>query len=120
MVRTFMTMLQIAGVFAVGVAGYAMADRFKLPLPGNVMAIVMLYGLLASKTVRLGWLERGATLVTTNLVVFIVPLAAGLMTFGNVLARHGLPLAAILLVSLACGIVVTGRIADRRDGAAQS
>ncbi len=112
--------LQVAGVFAIGAAGYALAATFHLPLPGNVLAIVLLYALLATRIVRLEWLDRGATLVTANLVLFIVPLAAGLMTLGNVLLRHGLPLILVLLVSLACGIVVTGRIAERSEGAVQS
>jgi holin-like protein len=104
--------LQVAGVFAAGSAGYALASALHLPLPGNVLAIVVLYTLLATKLVRLEWLDRGATLITTNLVLFIVPLAVGLMTFGDVLVREGAPLIAVLLVSLGCGIVVTGRIAE--------
>ncbi len=120
MVRILTTTFQVAGVFAIGAAGYALAGALRLPLPGNVLAIVVLYVLLASKAVRLEWLERGATLVTANLVVFIVPLAVGLMTFGDVLLRHGLPLIAVMLVSLACGLVVTGRIAERTENAAQT
>jgi holin-like protein len=112
--------LQIGGVFAVGASGYALATVFRLPLPGNVLAIVLLYALLATKLVRLEWLERGATLVTSNLVLFIVPLAAGLMTLGDILIRNGVPLIVVLLVSLACGIVVTGRIAERPEGSVRA
>jgi len=111
--------LQIGGVFAIGASGYALAATFRLPLPGNVLAIVLLYALLATKLVRLEWLERGATLVTSNLVLFIVPLAAGLMTLGDTLLHNGVPLIAVLLVSLACGIVVTGRIAERPEAPAR-
>ncbi len=94
--------LQVGGVFAAGSAGYGLASAFHLPLPGNVLAIVVLYTLLATKLVRLEWLERGATLITTNLVLFIVPLIA------------------VLLASLACGIVVTGRIAQGGESATKA
>jgi holin-like protein len=107
-------------VFAIGTLGYALVAAFRLPLPGNVLAIVLLYALLATKLVRVEWLERGATLVTSNLVLFIVPLAAGLMTLGDILVRNGVPLIVVLLVSLACGIVVTGRIAERPEGSVRA
>src|SRR5271165_3319972 len=92
--------VQIAGLFAAGAAGYAIAERLHLPVPGNVLAIALLYLLLATRIVRLSWLERGASLVTSHLVLFIIPLAAGLMTFGNVIVHHGMPLLLALGVSL--------------------
>jgi len=105
--------LGVALVFAVGASGYLLAAQLRTPIPGNVLAIVILYALLATRVVRLEWLERGAALVTNNLVLFIVPLAVGLMTLGDVLLHQGVPLVLVLLVSLAGGLAVTGRIAER-------
>ena len=68
----------------------------------------MLLVLLAGGVVKLEWIEAGATLLLTHLAFFFVPIAVGLMNFGELLERHGIALLATLVAAAAAGIVLAG------------
>ncbi len=69
------------------------------PIPANVLGVVVLFGLLSLGVVRLEHVERVADFLLRHLVFFFIPIAVGLMDWGEVFARHGMVLLAAILVS---------------------
>ena len=96
----------------------ALAVRLaRVPLPGAVVGMLLLFAYLA-------WNERGAAEIEPAgdtllryLPLFFVPASVGVMQYGALLARHWLPLAVTLVVSVLATMLVTigaARLAGRR------
>ena len=108
MKKTLIAAIQICFLAALSQLGYLCAGRFNLPLPGNLVGLLLLLALLSSGIVRLAWIDSGASVLLKHLAFFFVPIAVGLMSFGDLLQRHGLALIATLLIAAAIGIVSAG------------
>ena len=89
-----------------------MVGTLKLPLPANLVGLLLLLGLLWSGLVKPSQLDLVSGLVSKHLSFFFVPLAVGVMAWGGLLASSGLALGVALLASAAVGIGVAGLTAQ--------
>jgi holin-like protein len=97
-------------------AGEAAARAIALPVPGPVLGMALLFGLLALR----GWLRPTAPAIEhtalgtvaaallANLSLLFVPAGTGVVQQGPVLLHNGLGLLVALLVSTALTLAVTG------------
>lgn len=108
--RGLLTAAQIGLLAALSEVGYQVAGRFELPLPGNLVGMILLSALLATGMIRLRRIEGGASVLLRHLAFFFVPIAVGIMSFGELLRSSGLVLLVVLLVSTLAGIIVAGRV----------
>ncbi|MCP8969644.1 CidA/LrgA family protein [Ectobacillus ponti] len=104
--------VQIAVLYVLNELGYFLVDTTHVPVPGNVMGMLLLFILLATGAVKLKWIERGAALLVKHLAFFFIPIAVGLMKFGGLFLSNGLVLAVTLIVSISVGIYVTGSVSQ--------
>ena len=84
----------------------------RLPLPANLVGLLMLLGLLSTGVVKPSQLDAVSGLVSRHLSFFFVPLAVGLMAWGDLLARSGVVLGVAIVASAALGIGVAGLFAQ--------
>jgi len=82
--------------------------RAGIPIPGGVLGLLLFYLGLASGVVRLGWVEKTASLLLRHMVLLFVPLTVGLMEMGQVISRDAVPIVASLLVSWVAVLLTTG------------
>lgn len=110
---------QIAALLAINTLGYAVAAALEMPVPGNLLGMVFLVGLLATGVVPLSWIEGGASLLIRHLGFFFIPITVGLMGFAELFVDNGPAILVTLVVSAVVGICVAGlssqRLASRRD-----
>jgi holin-like protein len=99
---------QLGALFLVDRAGYAAASLLRLPLPGNLVGMLLLLGLLWTGVVRLEWVQAAATLLTRHLAFFFIPITVGLMGFTQVFVDRGVAIVATLVLSAALGIALAG------------
>ena len=104
------TVLQITLLAGLSQLGFWAVARFDFPLPGNLLGMLMLLGLLASGILPLKWIDAGASLLLAHLAFFFVPIAVGLMGFADLLQRQGPALLAVLVLAAAVGIVAAGLV----------
>lgn len=103
--------LQIGILFLIFRAGQWGVARFHLPLPGNVLGMLLLFGLLCFGLMRETWIQEGATLLTKHLAFFFIPIAVGLMEWGPLFRHEGhwlllaLALSTLLALATAGGLV---------------
>jgi holin-like protein len=103
---------QIGALYALNRAGHWLADTLALPLPGNLVGMLLLFALLLTGAVKLQWIESGASLLIRHLAFFFVPIAVGLLAYTDLLASDGWWLLAALLLSAALGIYLCGACAQ--------
>jgi holin-like protein len=94
-------------------AGTALVRETGLPLPGNLVGMLLLLALLRAGVVRLEQVQDAAALVLKHLNLFFVPLAVGLMAWGGLLGASGVGLGLSLAGSAAVCLAVAGLIGQR-------
>lgn len=105
--------LQFAGLIAIDQVAIVLTPHLPLPLPSNLVGMLLLTLLLLTGLVRESWLGQAAVLFQRHLAFFFVPIAVGLMAYGSLLRRHGLMLLLVILLSTAAGIAAAGWIGAR-------
>jgi len=104
-------MVDYARGFGILVAFYLLGillHSFGIPIPGGVLGLLLFYLGLASGVVRLGWVEKAASLLLRHMVLLFVPLTVGLMEMGQVISRQAVAIVASLLVSWVAVLLTTG------------
>lgn len=81
---------------------------WHLPLPANLVGLLLLLLLLGTRIVRPVDLREVSALVSRHLSLLFVPLAVGLMAWPDLLAARGLVLALVLVAAAAIGIATAG------------
>jgi holin-like protein len=104
---------QIVGLWLILHAGQRIAAQLPIPVPGNVVGMVLLFVLLSAGLIKESWLHIGADLLTRHLAFFFVPIAVGLMQWTTLLRDAGHWLLLVLGLSGLVGLAVTGAIAQR-------
>ena len=85
-----------------------------LPVPGNVLGIMVLFLLLSAGVVKERWISEAASFLLRHLVFFFIPVAVGLMNWGAVFYDYGWVLLGAIVGSTALPLLVTGWLALRR------
>jgi holin-like protein len=87
-------------------AGELLVRALALPLPGPVIGMLLMLGLLAAKPVRAA-VGRCADVLLTHLSLLFVPVGVGVMAHLSSLSAHGWKLALVLLLSTWIALAVT-------------
>jgi holin-like protein len=100
--------VQIVGLWVIFAAANSAVAWLELPIPGNLVGLVLLFVLLGAGIVKDRWVSGGATLLTRHLAFFFIPITVGLMGLMDVFAAHGVAIVLTLVVSAVLGICVAG------------
>ncbi|KMY53939.1 hypothetical protein AC623_08150 [Bacillus sp. FJAT-27231] len=103
---------QLAFLWLIYQLGQLLSESFHLPVPGNVLGMIILFLLLSFNIVKINWVEKGALFLNKHLAFFFVPIAVGLMTYTSLLKESGLALAVILFGSSIIGMALTGGVSQ--------
>ena len=82
-----------------------------IPLPGNVLGVIVLFFLLLTGIIKESHISLAAEFLLRHLVFFFVPIAVGLMQWGSVFYDYGWVLAAAIVGSTALPLVIVGYLA---------
>ncbi len=103
---------QLALLSLIYVVGNKVVLLTGLPVPGNVVGVVLLYALLNLGLIRLEYVQDAADFLLRHLVFFFIPVAVDLMNWGGLFYQYGLVLALAILVSTLLTFLGTGYIAQ--------
>lgn len=114
--RWFRIVIQIFILWLILLSGNFIAGYLKLPLPGNVLGMLILFALLSLRIVPVAWVEDGAGFLLKHLAFFFIPIAVGLMAWGDLFITSGFKLILILTVGAVLSLIATGWVAQFLDG----
>ena len=83
-----------------------------VPVPANVLGIVLLFTLLSLGIVKESFISGAADFLLRHLVFFFVPIAVGLMNWGEVFYNYGVVLLAAIVVSALLPLFGVGFLAQ--------
>ena len=104
--------LQLLLLWAINSLGYFIVDFLHVPIPGNVMGLLILFILLVTNVIPIRWIEQASSLLIKHLAFFFIPIAVGLMALGAVFLNSGISLFISMFISIMLGIYLTGIVSQ--------
>jgi holin-like protein len=105
----------IAGLWAFVGLGQLAVGLTKLPLPGGVAGMLLLWAALEARIVRLEWLDLGARSLLAVLGLLFVPAGVGFVQFAGA-GPIWLAVAGVTAVGALATLAVTGHVVQRAVG----
>lgn len=85
-----------------------LSKTFSLPLPGSIIGMLLLLGLLLLKIVKVETLKTSSTYMLDNLAFFFLPAGVGIISSFNLLKGNTIKIIFIIIISTLVVLLVTG------------
>ncbi|MHB1421213.1 MAG: CidA/LrgA family protein [Bacillota bacterium] len=108
---TYLVGLQFVGEF--------ISRQYHLPLPGNVIGLLLIVLALIIGLIKLEAVEEAADLLTTNLMLMLIPLSVGIIAVLDLVKKEAPAIIASTVLSTFIVMVVTGKVVDWVAGRAE-
>lgn len=103
---------QICFLFVFQIIGSLISGMLKLPIPGSILGLVLLFILLQLKIVKISWVDIGAKWLLADMVLFFVPSAVGIIQYKNILELQGIKIMLVIVLSTIFVMAFTGLSAE--------
>ncbi|GFN31945.1 CidA/LrgA family protein [Paenibacillus curdlanolyticus] len=91
-------------------AGLLLHEWVKVPLPSNVIGMLLLAAGLFLKWIKLEWVEQSASFLTKHMMLFFAPLIAGVTVFAKELGEAWLSVVVSVVVGTVAVMLVTAAV----------
>lgn len=105
-------LLQIGLLILFSLAGQKIAGLFDLPIPGGVVGLLIVLGLLASGKLPVQAVRSGANWLLGEMLLFFVPSVMSLLNHRELLGMLGFKVLATIVVGTAMVMVSTALTID--------
>lgn len=111
--------LQIGLIIVLSEAGNILSTQLHLPLPGNIIGMLLLFLLLVSGLLPLRVIEKGANLILKYMALFFIPAGVGLIGYWSNIQNHLLGFITVVVLSTLIVLIITGKTTDFTIGLQQ-
>lgn len=101
-------MLGLAILLGFHLLGMLLKAWLHLPLPANLIGLILFTFALYLKVIKLRWVEASAVWMTKHMLLFFTPIVVGSMMFYPLLRQYGLTIIITLVLSTCMVLLVTG------------
>lgn len=105
--KLFREAIIILGLYLVG---ELITGLFNLPVPGNIIGMLLLLVLLSTKVIKIEQIETISNFLLDHLAFFFIPAGVGLMTSVGIIKDTWMKLIIVCIVTTAIIIASTGVI----------
>jgi holin-like protein len=106
----------VAILFAFQFAGYLIQHFTRIPIPANVIGMILLVIALFAGWVKLEWIERPAQFLLRHMLIFFAPTIVGTIVFFPRIGQEWLAISISLIVSTLLTLLLTGWLTERFGG----
>ncbi len=106
------SIVQIGFLYFLLLMGNSIARLLHLPIPGSIIGLVLLLLLLQFHIIKLEWIELGAALLLSELLLFFIPSAIGVIDYDALFGVQGMKVVLVIVGSAIIVLFVTGYTAQ--------
>ena len=106
--RLAILLSQIIALFIFSYVGDWISSLLKLPIPGSIVGLLLLFLCLYFKIIPETFIKDGAGFILVMLPLFFIPATVGIIQYPNFLSGKGLILIGIVMASTFLTIIVSG------------
>ncbi|MEW9122843.1 MAG: CidA/LrgA family protein [Thermotaleaceae bacterium] len=92
--------------------GDSITYMLNIPIPGNILGMLLLTVALITKVIKLEDVEDAAKLFLDHLPVFFIPSSVGIMLYFGLIRNQLAGILVPTILSIIIGLYVTGKVAD--------
>lgn len=97
------------------ICGVLLQSLFHIPMPGNVIGLILFVIALFTKVIKLEWVEASSQFLLRHMQLFFAPLIVGIVLFVPLFGQYWFSIAVSLIVSTCIVIMVSGWISHKLD-----
>jgi holin-like protein len=90
-----------------------LTELFRFNVPGSIVGILILFGLLQTKIIKLEWIDLGAKWLIAEMLLFFIPPTVGIIQYKSLIWDSGVRILIVVVGSLFVVMTATGLIAER-------
>jgi len=106
-------MLGFAILLSFNLVGILLQTTLHVPLPGNVIGLILFTISLFTKLIKLEWVEVTASWLTGHMMLFFLPFVVGTMVFFPMIGANWISIGAGVIGSSLAVLLVTGYAASK-------
>lgn len=106
------SIVQIGFLYFLLLIGNSIARLLHLPIPGSIIGLVLLFLLLQFHIIKLEWIELGAALLLSELLLFFIPSAIGVIDYDALFGVQGMKVVLVIVGSAIIVMFITGYTAQ--------
>ncbi|CAI1089472.1 Holin-like protein CidA [Serratia quinivorans] len=114
---SLLTRLQVPVQVVLYAVLFLIADRlvqqFHLPLPANIIGMLMLLALISLRILPLNWVRAGSRWLLAEMLLFFVPAVVAVVNYAQLLMVEGWKIFLVIAVSTTLTLAATGLVVDR-------
>ncbi|WP_410207591.1 CidA/LrgA family protein [Fusobacterium sp.] len=99
-------------IFVINYIGVIIAQVFHLPIPGTILGMLLLFGLLYTKILKVSSIERASNFLLLNMTIFFLPPAVGLLETMYLLKNGTLKIIFLVVFSTLFTMIVTAKTVE--------
>ncbi|WP_243386004.1 CidA/LrgA family protein [Bacillus kexueae] len=102
------TILQIILLYGIYQLGKYIQTVFQLMIPGSIIGMLILFGVLHIRGIHSEWLKDGSELLLKYLPILFIPATVGVMNYFSLFSLEGILTVFIVIVSTILVILTSG------------
>jgi len=95
----------------------------RLPIPGSLAGIAIVFGLLKTGVLKTNWVELGSGWLLGQMLLFFVPATVRIVEYRSLIVSSGIQIVVTIAIStfavMACAGLVAQRLGSRRAKGAE-
>ena len=105
-------MVQIGIVFSLCILGEAVVSILSIPIPGNIIGMILLLILLALKWIKIKHIQDISNFLLRNMAFFFIPAGVGIIENFEMMKGQLVSILLVCLLSTVITFAVTGLTAE--------
>ncbi len=99
-------------IFGFYFLGEAIVRFLDIPVPGNVLGMVLLVSSLSFGIINLEDVEKEAEFLVENMSVMFIPPGVGIILYWNLMKTQIIPILGALFISFIVTIMITAKVVE--------
>lgn len=99
-------------ILSIYLIGEIISKALHLPIPGNILGMLILLLLLCTKSIKIEQIESISNFFLDHLAFFFIPAGVGLLTSFNLIKDSLLSILIICVITTSLVLVVTGKVVE--------
>lgn len=106
-------LVQVLAYIGLFILSQQLVAAFKLPLPANLIGLLILLLLIACRAVPVHWVKAGSQLLLADMLLFFVPSVVAVINYQQLLITEGYRIYLVIFLSTLCVLGFTAYVVDK-------
>ncbi len=104
--------LQLLIIFGFSFIGNAISNVFRLPVPGSILGMILLFLALQFKILEFRHVDEAGSFLINNMTILFLPAGVGIMAKWNLISHFWAQILLIVVGALIINMLILGKLVE--------